>query len=150
MKYLTNRVVVLLILAADLSVSLSAQQVVGQVAAPALNGAMVNVPVVMTTGLGDIARAGNGVILVDPSLTMLPWEAQQFILGHEAGHVMGIMNEAGADAYAGSVLRMAGFTPAQMEIVYANMARLLCPWGDTTHPASAQRIAIVQASYNGV
>lgn len=145
MKNISKYAVVLSVLAAA-TLPLSAQ-VAGQVSALTLNGSLVNIPVVVTPGLGDIARAGNGVILVDPSITTMPWEGQQFILAHEAGHVVGLTSEAMADAYAGKILHIAGFTPAQMQVVYASMGRFLCPWGDTTHPPSPERIAIVKSAY---
>jgi hypothetical protein len=147
MKIDLTRIAIASAIALSLSATLSAQ--VGAVTAPTLNGGMITIPVVLQPGLGDIAKAGPGVIYADPAITMLPWEGQQFILGHEAGHEVGILNEAQADAYSARVLRMAGFTPQQMQIVYATMARALSPVGDWSHPASAQRIAIVQAAYNG-
>jgi hypothetical protein len=91
-----------------------AQQSSVTVIAP--NGGPVSVAVYVRPGLGDIARGGNGAILIDPQLLSLRWEFQ-FVLAHEAAHAIGIMNETAADYFAGQNLRISGFSPGQMQVV---------------------------------
>jgi hypothetical protein len=124
-----------------------AQQGVVSVIAP--NGTPVSVPVVVRPGLGDIARGGNGIVAVDPMLLRMPWEFQQMVLAHEAAHGVGIMNETAADYFAGQMLRLAGFGPGQMQIVFASMARFLGSWGDATHLPVQARVQVVMAGYSG-
>jgi hypothetical protein len=141
----TLAAVVLLLVA--VSTVLNAQQYAVSVIAP--NGTPVSVPVAVTPGLGDIARGWIGIVLVDPRLLAMPWEFQQVVLAHEAAHAIGIMNETAADYFAGQMLRMAGFGPNQMQIVFASMSAVLGSWGDATHLPSQARKQVVMAGYNG-
>ena len=140
-----KQVLAVLLLGASLVCSNAAAQGVVQIMTPA--GNMVAVPVIVTPGLGDIARGGNGRVLVDPYLMTLPFEFQQLVFAHEGAHAIGIMNEAQADYFAGVTLRIAGFTPNQMQTVFACMLQFLSPMGDGRHPPSRQRVGIVQAGY---
>ena len=125
-----------------------AQQVVGSVKAPTGDGEIVSIPVVMSSGLGDLARGGNGVVYVDPSVANLPYEFKQMLLAHEAYHALtNSMSETSADCYAANVLRIAGFTPLQMQVVYQGMARHLSLFPDATHPGLQQRLEIVKGCY---
>jgi hypothetical protein len=47
------------------------------------------------------------------------------------------------------MLRMAGFGPIQMQLVFASMQGFLGPWGDATHLPSQTRIQVVMAGYSG-
>jgi hypothetical protein len=125
----------------------SAQQ--GVVNVVSLNGMPVAVPVFVQQGLGDIARGGNGAVLIDPALLSMPYEFQQFVLAHEAAHAIGIANETMADRYAGQMLRMAGFGQLQMQVVFNSMSAFLGSWGDATHLPAQSRIQVVVAAYNG-
>jgi hypothetical protein len=127
----------------------NAQQIIGQVNALTLNGMPVSFPEVMTPGLGDLAKAGNGVVLVDPAISQTGFEFQQYLLAHESGHLVGLPAETSADAYAGRLLKIAGFTPTQMQVVYSGMLQFLSPVGDATHPPSPARVEIVRSAYEG-
>lgn len=135
------------LLLATFSTLADAQQSTISVVAP--NGMRVPVSVMVMPGFGDIARGGNGTVLVDPALLAKPWEFQQAVLAHEAAHAIGIMDETAADYFAGQMLRIAGFGPSQMQVVFASMAAFLGPWGDATHLPVRSRIQVVLAGYNG-
>lgn len=133
---------------AAVTLSAHAQQIVGSVSAPGPNGSLVTVPVIMQAGLGDIAKGWNGVIYVDPLTASLPYEFQQFLFAHEAFHaVWNNASESGADSFAGQILRLKGFTPAQMNAVCQEMLQFLSYSGDMTHPPSAVRVQIVRQAY---
>jgi hypothetical protein len=140
-----KKTITLILSVAALVTAANAQQ--GSVTVVSPNGGLVNVPVFVQPGLGDIARGGNGAVLVDPQLLSMPWEFRQFVLAHEAAHAIGIMNETAADYFGGQNLRIAGFTPAQMQVVFASMNAFLGAWGDATHLPAQQRIKVVWAAY---
>ena len=130
------------------AISANAQQVVGSVRAPAPNGLVVSVPVVMQSGLGDDARGWNGVVYVDPKVRQMPYEFQQMLFAHEAYHaIWHSASETDADAFAGRVLRIAGFSPAQMDAVLRQMIQFLSPTGDASHPPASTRVQIVRQAY---
>ena len=112
-----------------------------------LNGNFVAIPVYARQGLGDIARGGNGAVLVDPIVIEMPYAFQQFLFAHEAAHVIGIFDETAADCYAGRMLRVAGFTHYQLQAALNGVLNVASPYGDSTHLPSGARTQVVLTCY---
>ena len=75
----------------------------------------------------------------------------QFVLAHEAGHLImrdrGIGSESTADFYAGKMLRLAGFTADDMATLQRDMLRIY-GGGDDKHPGNSQRVMVLMRGYN--
>jgi hypothetical protein len=133
-------------------------QRVRSITVPDLRGTLVNLPVVSSPAMNNIAKAdlADGVILVnwERFLALRP-SAQtiQLVLAHEAGHLLqqdtSINREKRADYFAGRAMRMEGYTSRDMEIVRADMLRIL-GHGDATHPPAAERVEITMRGYNSI
>jgi hypothetical protein len=133
-------------------------QRVRSITVPDLRGKLVNLPVLSSPGLNNIAKAdlAGGMILVnwERLLALRPsTQTIQLILAHEAGHLLqqdtSENRERKADYFAGRALRMEGYTYSDMEIVRRDMLRILGR-GDSTHPPAAERVQITMQGYNSI
>ena len=133
-------------------------QRVRSITVPDLKGKLVNLPVLSSPALNNIAKAdlAGGMILVNwERLMALRPSSQliQLVLAHEAGHLLqqdtSPSREKKADYFAGRAMRMEGYTSRDMEIVRVDMLRILGR-GDASHPPAAERVDITMQGYNSI
>jgi hypothetical protein len=133
------------------AVVLTATAAVAQCSAGAaiIGGRQMQCParICVQPGLGDLAKGGRGLVLLDPRLFMYPPAVQQFVFSHECAHAQGYTDEQAADCQAICWAKQAGS-------LNISMLRQICASvfffpGDWTHfPGPARCNIMATCFYN--